>query len=255
MDGATIVTYPHGATGAWWMDSDKYPPNNKVFANLVIGEGHKHVEEIIRPYLNHYVIGWGFCPIKEFQKPERIKNILFAPIHGSMHKDELSERRRNANTKVYETLLELKDKYKITVRHLNPPRAIGLWKERDINFKYGKPDGSYDDIDKADLVIAEGTYMYLSVARGKPTIGFEQHSPFCGSTNSGILELKHWDEYENHVAYPIDFDDAPLEELIEKAIEEEQSEWKRLFIGKEMDSAKLSQLLQSLRNEDLVNRN
>jgi len=23
-EGSTILTYPHGATGAWWMDSDMY---------------------------------------------------------------------------------------------------------------------------------------------------------------------------------------------------------------------------------------
>ncbi len=86
---STIITYPHGATGAWWMDSDHYPPDKKIFANLVIGEGHKHIEEIIRPYLQHYVIGWSFCPIKPFQKPQEVKHILFAPIHASMHRDQL----------------------------------------------------------------------------------------------------------------------------------------------------------------------
>lgn len=254
--GATIVMYPHGATGAWWADSERYPTSPKIFANLVIGEGHKEIETFVRPQLQHYVIGWSFCPIKEFQKPKEVKNILFAPIHAFMSNNTLSEDRKLVNTKAFEALLELSDQYKITVRYLNPPECIGIWKDSRVRMKFGKPDGSYNDIDEADLVISEGTYMYLSVARGKPTIGLNQYVPQQLSLkDEHYSAIIHWDEYKDFVGYPIDFYDAPLPELIERAVSEEQSEWKRLFIGKEMDSAKLSQLLQSLRNEDLVNRN
>jgi len=252
---ATIITYPHGATGAWWTDSDYYPPNKKIFANLVIGEGHKNVEEIMRPYLNHYVIGWTFCPIKEFNKPEEVKNILFGPIHGSMHKDFLSEKKRAVNSAVYEALLKLPDKYKISMRVLNPLENIGLWKDSRVKLIFGKPDGSYKDIDEADLVIGEGTFMYLSVARGKPTVGINQHFPCSGSGVIEEFKLNNWDKYKDYMAYPINFkEDCSLEECMELAASGEQVEWKNLFIGKEMNSKHLSKLLKELRKKDISSR-
>jgi hypothetical protein len=254
--GATIITYPHGATGAWWVDSDYYPPDKKIFANLVIGEGHKHVEGIMRPYLKHYVIGWYFCPIKAFRKPSAIKNILFAPIHGAEHNNQLHDEKVRANAMVYESLLKIADQYNVTVRHLNPLETIGLEKDPRIKFKLGKPDGSYGDIDSADLVIAEGTFMYISVARGKPTIGINQHIPCSGSSILENFKLNHWDEYKDYMAYPIDFTDGPLLELMEKACEEDNIiKWKDLFIGKEMDSKHLSDLLKQLREDDILHKN
>jgi hypothetical protein len=248
---ATIITYPHGATGAWWNDSDYFPPNKKIFANLVIGEGHKHIEEIMRPYLQHYVIGWYFCPIMPFKKPPKVRNILFAPIHGSMHSNALPDVKKEENANVYKKLLDISDQYNIKARVLNPLENIGLWKDSRIKLIFGKPDGSYRDIDDADLVIAEGTFMYLSVARGKPTIGFGQHIPCSGSTIIENFSLKHWDQYKDYMAYPLNFGDDSLENLINRATNKEQTDWKNLFIGKEMDSKHLSDLLKDLRKQDI----
>lgn len=253
-EGTTIFTYPHGATGAWWTDSDYYAPNKKVSANLVIGEGHRYVEHIARPYLEHYVIGWGFCPIKEFQKPNKVKRILFAPIHASLATNNIPDNKKQTNALVYEELLKVAHKYKITVRHLNPLETIGLWRNSGVTFKVGKPDGTYDDIDNADLVIAEGTYMYLSVARGKPTIGMHQHYPFSGSRNVDGFKLKHWEKYKDYMAYPIDFEDDSFENLIAIATKAEQREWRDLFIGKEMDSKQLVDTLTAIRNQDILNK-
>ena len=92
--------------------------------------------------------------------------------------------------------------------------------------------------------------MYLSVARGKPTIGMNQHIPprpngYCFKE----FKLKHWNEYERYLAYPIDFYDGDdLLGLINRAVKEEQSEWKRLFIGDKMSSTYLSKLLIDIRN-------
>lgn len=241
-DGSVIISYPHGATGSWWMDNDSYPPNKMVFANLVIGEGHKYVEEIILPNLNHYVIGWSYCPIKEFKKHE-IKKILFAPIHASFRDDNLRSEALDANSRIYDALLNLQSRYQIMVRHLNPLGSIGLKYNSKIKYNWAKPDGSYEDIDNADLVIAEGTYMYMAVARGKPTIGINQHIPIRPNSNEPFI-LKNWDKYGDYMAYPIDFDDGKLEDLIDAAAKEEQTQWKKLFIGNQMDSKKLSNLLK-----------
>ena len=249
-EGSTILTYPHGATGTWWMDNDMYRTDDKLSGNLVIGEGHKHIEEIVQPTLKHYVTGWNFCPIEEFKKPKEVVNILFAPIHAAQRTNIFRDEAIETNARVFEALLKLPSKYKIFIRYLNPLNTIGLKNVSRVILRPGKPDGSYSEIDFADVVIAEGTYMYLSVARGKPTIGMNQHIP-PRPNGYGFKEfkLKHWNEYERYLAYPIDFDDGDdLLGLINRAVKEEQSEWKRLFIGDKMSSVYLSKLLKNIRN-------
>jgi len=245
--GAYILTYPHGATGAWWTDTEGYFIDRHVSANLVIGEGHKYVQEIIQPDSSNYVIGWSYCPIKEFSKKDKITKILFAPIHASEN-NKLRSEAVDVNSRVYDALLKVFNLYDITIRHLNPLGDIGLHHNSNFKYIYGKPDGSYNDIDNADLVIAEGTYMYLSIARGKPTIGLNQHIPIS-SNHSKHSKLKNWDKYGEYMAYPIDFDDGDLRDLIYKASTNEQTEWKKLFIGHQMDGNNLVNLLTKLRND------
>ena len=93
--------------------------------------------------------------------------------------------------------------------------------------------------------------MYLSVARGKPTIGINQHVPPRPNGWGGFkpFKLNHWNEYEKYLAYPIDFDDGDdLPGLINRATKEEQTEWKKIFIGNKMSSSYLSDLLINIRN-------
>lgn len=247
-EGATIVIYPHAPTGAWWMDGDIFPKESAVQNELVIAEGQKHVSKIINPNMNVYTIGWSYCPIKEFQQPKQLKRILFAPIHGP-NKGDFREEAVEANKRVYRRLLEISDKYQIIVRHINSLEKCGLWYSPKPIFVLGKPDGSYKDIDAADLVIAEGTFMYLAVARGKPTIGINQHVSIRPNNNHKDFVPKHWNEYGEYMAYPIDFDDGDIISLIDKAMEE-QTTWKNLFIGKSMNSKDLSNLLQNVRGSD-----
>lgn len=199
------------------------------------------------------LLAGGFCPIEEFKEENQkeVVNILFAPIHAAEKTNNFRDEAIEANAEIFEALLKLPSKYKIIIRYLNPLNSIGLRNHSRVILRPGKPDGSYFEIDKADLVIAEGTYMYLSVARGKPTIGINQH--VCSSQANGYgfksFKLNHWNEYEKYLAYPIDFDDGDdLPGLINRAVKEEQSEWKRLFIGDKMSSAYLSKLLIDTRN-------
>lgn len=255
-EGSTIIIYPHGATGAWWMDSDLYKTDDKISGNLVIGEGHKCIEEIVQPTLKHYVTGWNFCQMEEFRKPKEVVNILFAPIHAAPRTNNFRDEAADTNARVFEALLKLPRKYNIIVRYLNPLNTIGLKNTSRVILRPGKPDGSYDEINMADVVIAEGTYMYLSVARGKPTIGMNQHiPPRPNGYGFKDFKLKHWNEYEKYLAYPIDFDDGDdLPGLINRATKEEQSEWKSLFIGNKMSSSYLSDLLINIRNEKEIKK-
>ena len=248
-EGATIVIYPHSPTGAWWMDGDLFPKEGAVQNELVIAEGQEHVSKIINPNMHVHKIGWSYCPIREFKKPTELKRILFAPIHGPI-KGHLRDEAAAANKRIYTQLLKMTNKYQIIVRHINSLESCNLWYSQKPIFVLGKPDGSYKDIDMADLVIAEGTFMYLAVARGKPTIGINQHIPIRPNNTYREFVPKHWNEYGEYMAYPIDFDDSDIITLIDKAIEEDQVKWKQLFIGEPMNGKKLVEILEEIRSKD-----
>jgi hypothetical protein len=243
--GAKIVLYPHSALPPWWYD-ELVPLYDGVHTILVIGENQKKVMKIIAPEARVYVMGWCWSRQEKFTPCEKPKNILFAPIHGSGN--NLRPEAREANRKIFESLLSLYPEININVRYIGNLELQGLWKDRRVDWSSGRPDGRYHQIDRADLVIAEGTYMYLSVARGKPTIGINQHLPIRANRKPETFTPKNWDSYAHLLAYPINFGDAPLMELMKYAGVNEQSEWRNLLIGDNINYTEFEHEMRAIIN-------
>lgn len=242
---STLVLYPHTAIAAWWYDGLMELSDNYA-AMLVIGEGQKQVQQIITPNMRTEIIGWGYCPILPFNKPKVVKRIVFAPIHPSG--DTLRPEARDVNARVYKRLLSLPN-VQIVLRVIGKLEDNGLWYSPKTIVKAGKPDGSYAEIDIADLVIAEGMYLSLAVARGKPAIGMNQRIAIKVNRSGHVPE--RWDEYNHLQAYPIDFDDGDIMELIDRASQESSvKEWKDRFIGEQLQPKKLSDLLIDIRGQN-----
>jgi hypothetical protein len=243
---STLVLYPHTAIAAWWYDGLMELSDNYA-AMLVIGEGQKQVQQIITPNKQVEVIGWSYCQILPFKKPKAVKRILFAPIHPSGG-GALRPEARDVNARVYKRLLSLPN-VQIVLRVIGKLEDNGLWYSPKTIVKAGKPDGSYAEIDIADLVIAEGMYLSLAVARGKPAIGMNQRIAI--KVNRSGLVPERWDEYNYLQAYPIDFDDGDIMELIDRASQESSvKEWKDRFIGEQLQPKKLSDLLIDIRGQN-----
>lgn len=241
---SSLVIYPHTAIAAWWYDGLMELPKD-YDAILVIGEGQKQVQQIITPNIRVETIGWGYCPILPFQKPEAVKRIVFAPMHpaGGVLRSEA----KDTNARVYKQLLQLDD-VQIILRVIDKLEDNGLWYSPKVIIKNAKPDGSYAEIDIADLVIGEGMFLSLAVARGKPAIGMNQR--ISQRPNRSGLVPKRWEEYNYLQAYPVDFDDGDITELIDKATQESSvSEWKKRFIGEQLQPKKLSDTLIDIRSE------
>ena len=148
---------------------------------------------------------------------------------------------------MYKRLLELGE-VEITMRVIGKLEDNGVWESPNVIINNANPDGSYAEIDAADLVIGEGMYLSLAVARGKPAIGMNQYPPCRANTSECVP--KRWNEYNHLQAYPIDFDDGDLTELIDKALDESQvSNWKKRFIGEQLQPEHLSNVLKDIRNE------
>lgn len=224
---ATVMVYPHSAMPPWWYDGlVKMQPYVKCV--FVIGEGQKRAMQIIAPEARVEVIGWSWSELVPFRRPEKVKRILFAPIHpagGKLRPEAIA-----ANKAIMNELMGLSRDYEISVRYIGSRYRQGIHDARRIKMISGAADNSTTDIDNADLVIAEGSMMYLAVARGKPTIGINQHIPTRANKMSGRYTPKNWKLYGDDIAYPINYGSAPLKDLIECAMTE-QSQWRRDFVG------------------------
>jgi hypothetical protein len=226
-----IFIFPHTAIHHWWYDGilDIEPYIRCIFE---IGEGQKEVMKIISPETNVEVCGWPWCKQKYFQQPKELNSVLFAPIHpdgsGSI-RPECFE----SNRQIQQELLELG--VNVTCRYIGNLEVQGLEKTDKWTWIRTRPNNYYRDIDDADLVIAEGVFMYLSVARGKPTIGINQHLAVRANINPEKYTPHNWDKYGHILAYPINYKEGHLSKLMDLALKEEQLDWRKRLIGNDME--------------------
>jgi hypothetical protein len=248
--GAVIMVYPHSALPPWWYDGDVkvHPCVSCVF---VIGKGQKEAMKTIDPAARVEITGWPWSTQRPFRASKEVKRILFAPIHpaGGRLRSEAVQANKDIYRELKRTQAELK--CKVTVRYIHELELQGLRPYSRFEWVEGRPDGSTTEIDQADVVIAEGTFLYLSVAQGKPTIGINQHIPVRPNKPSGTLKEApaNWEKYGPEIAYPINFGSKPLLDLIELATNGEQSEWRNRFIGKSLDPYKFSAMVEDIWRE------
>ena len=232
--GSVMMLYPHSALPPWWYDGlcPVHPATRCVF---VIGEAQKRAMQFIAPQVRCEVAGWSWCEQKVFTSSGSPKRVLFAPIHPSGNK--LREEAYQANRAIFNELkglLKRKVIGQIVIRYIGDLTLQGLGRSNTAVWIRGKADGSVREIDDADVVIAEGTYLHLAVARGKPAIGINQHLP--PRTNNDCKEPAHWEKYSGVLEYPNNYVEACLDEAIECAIIEEQTEWRKDNIGFQLES-------------------
>jgi len=187
LGSSRLVVYPHSVLPPWWYDGlVKIHPGVKVV--IVVGPGQADVMYKIDPGIRTVVSGWPYCPQKVFKRPGRVGRVLFAPIHpsGKLLRPEA----REANERIMKDLVRMLGSGlldQVIIRFIGDKETQGISKfnHPKIGWRRGSPNGSYEEIDVADLVIAEGFFMYLSVARGRPTIGINQHVPMTTNKDSG----------------------------------------------------------------------
>ena len=250
--GAAVVCYPHAATVPWWFDGLMELPL-ETDCLLVIAEGQK---TIAQKYFLHStrieVTGFPYCVQKNFVKPNKIEHILFAPIHPAGGKLRIEA--VQANNSVYKELKRIQRDHgvEVTVRYVGDMDLQGIKPYPDFNLVEATPDGRTDEIDAADVVIGEGTFLWLAVARGKPTVGMLQHRPIRPNKSDTLWRSNHWELYAGEMAYPInyripgDYSREHLWKLLHTAVEEEQTEWRERFIGPSLKSVEFCELMEDV---------
>ena len=149
------------------------------------------------------------------------------------------DRRNNLN--IFRLLLNMPE-VELYVRYLGRIEENGIFRTSRAKFYNGKPDGSYDDILEADLVISAYTHAYIAAALGKPLVMMgECHVPHAGNQIWTAYSLQ-WKKYREYMRYPhnieevLDEPEAALE-MMKKAMAGSRAveKWKKKFIGKPFD--------------------
>jgi hypothetical protein len=243
---SVIMVYPHTAITPWWYDGI-HKIGSQVRCVFVVGRGQQAALEEFAPHAYSEVTGWPWCEQKPFAKVDNPINVLFGSIHPPA-RFPLSKAKLEANTDIHNELdlLVKAGKRKATVRHIKSLGKNGIICSKHINYIQGGYDGSTKEIDRADVVIGEGMFMYLAVARGKPTIGVNQHISQQCSENEIPL---NWERYGPSMAYPINYEKGRLDELIQLAASGEQTAWRERFIGESMDPKRFVETVERVWRE------
>lgn len=245
--GSLIMIYPHSALPPWWYDG-LVPVRDYLSCVFVIGEAHKAATSVFMPGARVEVAGWPWCAQKPFKAPKQVKRVLFAPIHlaGGLRPEAYE-----ANRNIFRELKRIKrnENVEIVIRYIGELQEQGLKPYREFEFVEGFRDGATGEIDRADVVIAEGTFMYLAVARGVPTIGINQHLPTRANKNYARYTPHTWNDYGHLFSYPINYKPGQLRKLIEQAAAGEQSEWRAANIGKTMDPLAFAETVEGIWRE------
>ncbi|HWK29031.1 MAG TPA: hypothetical protein VNS09_20890 [Solirubrobacter sp.] len=248
--GAKVLLYPHGGGGPILSYDGLWEPDPRVFANLVHGVGHaEYLRRIGYPSPTH-VIGWSYCPLRPFRATADVKRVLFAPTHAN-GAGTMTEHQRKLNTDVYRRLLATP--FEITVRHIGGLKANGLWKAPGVEFVEGTLVPAIEDIDRADAVVAaDGTFPTLAVARGVPTVVYDQGVVALGTPGTEPIVPKRKHLYWDYSRFPLDAADGDLETLIRTAATSEEpiADWKRRFVGDAFDPRTFAALIERIVNAD-----
>ena len=245
--GATAFTYPHGIGVV-----DKYDgidePYERTTGMLVIAEGYAEVyRRMGYPHPMH-VTGWAHCELRPFRPTPTPRRVLFAPEHP-LENGYLSDWQQDLNRETYRALLEV-PAIELTVRHLHELERNGLWREPGVTYVQGRPDNAIDDIDRADIVVASGTYSHLAVARGAPMVKFGQHVHPSNAEHPGERRYAvTWENWRDYARYPFDMRDGPAAGLLADAARSEApiAGWRRRFIGEQIEPARFSEQLEVAR--------
>ena len=253
LNGKPWFLYPHAARPMIQYDGC-VKPREDCRAMFVSAPAGVHLMHVIGYPCEVIEVGWNLCPIRTFFPRATADRITFAPIHPNGN-GWLSDVDKKLNAETYRRLVKYADDHEstITVRYVHDIKDNGLGKAMAeehprVIWKQAAPDGSTDDITKADLVVAHQTFAYMAVALGVPTVMIgEDVPPRSGNSDAGFCYVDHWNDYKDYMIYPLDILDEDVEETIQMAIDGDEPirEWRENFIGKPFDGNKFVDAIEA----------
>lgn len=242
--GARVFVYPHGAEPMVLYDG-VYTPTPEV-THLVPAAGHARTMASYGFRGRVEVCGFPFCPLKDFTSRDKAHTVLFAPYHpagnGWLH-PEL----RALNAEAYYKTRKLRPG-RLLVQLYGTPETNGLPNDADVEWVQSDLNVGWETIDRADLVVsAAGTFHYLAVARGVPTVVFAQdvvphEQPDPQSPRS---QVRSWDRYRHIYRYPVDLDQR---DAVGRALRGDLAVriWRSWMVGQPLDVGKLCEIVEGV---------
>ena len=203
------------------------------------------------------VTGWGFSELRPFKPVERVRKIMFAPIHpngnGYLHQVD-----KDLNRRTLERLVEYckANDVELTVRYIGTLEQCGIPELGQIceempelfEAHKGKKNNTTFDMESSDVVVSHQTFAYMSVALGKPTVMIgEDVPPRSGNREDGFKYVEHWASYKDYLMFPLDILQSDTAETIAKACEgsREVADWRERLIGEPFDGPRFVKTLES----------
>lgn len=238
-----VFVYSHSARPNIFYDL--FPEWEKTTAQFVPAEGHIEFLRGMGCKKPIHVSGWHLCAIREFQPRETFRRVLFAPIHPNRN-SFLSDVQKKINRDVFQSLYTLvrSGDIDLTVRTVMSLELNGLQRARNVTYILGNPDGTYSDIDAADVVVAHDTFAYLAVARGVPTVMMaEAEAPIYGNRADALQTPPHWNEFKHLIEYPWSILNKEPAPMLARAVQSdaEIAVWRKQMIGEPFDGPKFVQ--------------
>jgi len=222
------VLYPHGGNPC--LDWDGFLPHHpNVVAHLTHGLGQAQVLEAVGVGAPAVPVGWCFSETAAPRFPTEVRRVVFAAPH------------RLSTGYLDPLLADAADRALVALR------AAGM--EVTVRAMEDRLGLSHADIDAADLVVADwGTVAHLALARGCPLImmGTRAGAPDIGHTHP--VHPAKWDRYRHLCRYPVDMDDGPLDELVERVCAPSfgVEVYRRRMVGGGLDPARVVAVVESV---------
>ena len=245
--GIPVFLYPHAARPMVQYDGCVDP--KPVRAMFTHAEGGAELMRRIGYPNPVEVTGWAYSEVRPFRPVEKVRKILYAPIHPNAN-GWLSEVDKDLNRKTLERLeaYSRETGAELSVRMVGTADQNGLAFGEGTEVHAGKKNNTTADMEGADLVVSHQTFAYLAVALGIPTVMMgEDVAPRSGNSDEGFCYSKHWDEYRDYLMYPLDILQGDTAEVIETAASTDEpiKEWRDRFIGKPFDGPAFVKKLES----------
>lgn len=231
-----VLLYPHDALPTY---HGFYEPDPRISGQLVHGPGTASLIDALGLERSVHVLGWSYSPVVPFAAPKRVERVLFGPIHpcGSGALDDVY---RDENRRVFDALRALD--LELTVQMFGTPGMNGLPAPWQVRFVESSLAVDWMEIDRADLVVADGTFACLALARGKPVIMFGQSLPSLDGHDRPRLD---GNARVRVPCYPVDFADGPLPDLFAAACADIGAGWREEYVGGPFDPAAFADLAES----------
>lgn len=232
--------YPHVPYG-WWV-WDGICAVDDVSCNFVVSEGAKQGMRLYGYPHPIEVCGFPRCELRPFQPTQGMK-LLFAPSHtlgksGKYPTPECVDYHRAAMRHI----IALKDHFEsVTVRYAYDLTTSGFTEfahESGITFTRAEAlsvSDSLKAIEQADIIISCGTFGYLSLAIGKPTILYGNRTP---ASRAG--KVKHYASYKHLIDFPKPFESLTFDDVANVGLQPdpEVEQWKSLMLGQPFNAEK-----------------